>query len=226
MVATRLSFEEDLKSLQNRVVEMGRLADQMVEGAIRALEERNVSFANEIIRRDDEVDRMDLEIETQCMKLIALQQPMARDLRTIGTALKIITDIERIGDHSVDIAKIARKLADDPVSRMLVDIPPMAHLVRKMLGDVLQAFVNHDLELVEKVVSADDQADTIYHRLRDELQMMMQKDSRLVIQASNLLLVALYLERIADHSVNIAERVAYVETGVLKQLASSHSPTS
>ena len=160
------------------------------------------------------------------MRLIALQAPVARDLRLVGTTLKAITDLERIGDHAVDIAKVARKLARDSFFKPLVDIPRMANAVRQMLREAMAAFVDHDLDLVNVVVESDDGVDTLFHQLRDELHAVMRKDPNLVVQASYLLFVAHYLERIADHTVNIAERVYFAETGNLVQLAKSHKTAS
>jgi len=226
MSATRSQFEEELEKLRHRLLEMGSDADAMVALAMRALTEQDLSLAEEVIRRDDTVDNLDIQIESDCMRLIALQQPVARDLRLIGTALKVITDLERIGDHAVDIAKVARKLIRDGLYKMLVDLPRMATQVRNMLNDAMSAFVNHDLMLVDKIVADDDQIDTLYHQVRDELHAIMRRDPSLVVQASYFLFVAHYLERIADHIVNIAERIYYVETGVLAQLAKSHKTTS
>ena len=226
MAITRTQFAGELETLRDQLLEMGSDADNMVEMAIRALIEQNLEMAETVIARDDVMDRLDLEIEKECMRMIALQQPMARDLRLIGTALKVITDLERIGDHAVDIAKVARKLVRDTFYKPLVDLPRMADAVRQMLNDALSAFVNHDLDLVEKVIAADDEVDTLFHRLREELHIVMQRDPEMVIQGSYLLFVAHYLERIADHTVNIAERVHYVETGNLVQLAKSHKTAS
>lgn len=226
MAATRLQFEEELETLRHRLLEMASDADGMVDLAMRALCEQDLALVKEVIARDDIVDDLDLQIETDCMRLIALQQPVARDLRLIGTALKIITDLERISDHAVDIAKVARKLIREGLFKMLVDLPRMAVKVRQMLTDAMAAFVNHDLNLVGRVIEAEDEVDDIYHQLRDELHAVMRRDSAMVVQASYLLFVAHYLERIADHTVNIAERVQYVETGRLTQLAKSHKATS
>jgi phosphate transport system protein len=217
-----MHFVEELQSLRNQLLHMGSLADAMVEHAVQALTEQNSALADDVIRRDDEVDRLDLQIEAECMRLIALQQPLARDLRLVGTALKVITDLERIGDHAVDIAKIARKLARDTFFKQLVDLPHMADRVRFMLHNAMYALVNQDLELVERVISADDEVDDIFHKIREELHTAMGRDSNLVVQASYLLFVAHYLERVADHAVNIAERVYYVEKGSLSQLTKNH----
>jgi phosphate transport system protein len=226
MNITRSQFGEALESLRRRLLEMGNAVDDMMATALRALTEQSGELAERVIFADDEVDSLDIQIEAECMRLLALQQPMARDLRLIGTAMKVITDLERIGDHAVDIAKVARKLAKAPLFAPLVDLPKMGNRVRQMLEDSLSAFVNHDLPLVDRVVVADDEVDTMFHEIREELHGVMQRDPELVVQASYLLFVAHYLERIADHTVNIAERVHYVETGNLEQLAKSHKGAS
>jgi phosphate transport system protein len=226
MSFTRTQFEDRLQGLRHRLLEMGSAADNMVGLAIRALTEQSVELAEQVIASDDVIDRLDLEIEAECMRLIALQAPVASDLHLLGTELKAITDIERIGDHAVDIAKVARKLARDTFYKPMVDLPKMANSVRQMLRDALRAFVDHDLALVQQVVDADDEVDTTFHRVRDELHNTMRTNPELVVQASYLLFVAHYLERIADHTVNIAERVYYAETGTFAQLASSHRAQS
>jgi phosphate transport system protein len=226
MSFTRSQFEEELEKLRDRLLAMGSEADRAVADSMRALDERDVALAERVIFDDDKIDQLDLEIEAECMRIIALQHPLARDLRLVGTALKIITDLERIGDHAVDIAKVARKLARSSYAQPLADLPRMANAVRKMLKAALDAFVRHDLSLVETVVNADDEVDDLFHSIRDDLHKVMQKDPDMVVEASYLLFVAHYLERMADHAVNIAERVYYVETGQLSQLAKSHKTGS
>jgi phosphate transport system protein len=226
MMLTRTQFEEQLEHLRNMLLSMGSMADRAVADAMRALTESDVTIAEFVIDRDDEIDEMDLTIEHESMRLLALQQPIARDLRLVGTALKIITDLERIGDHAVDIAKVARKLAHAGGTRDLADLPRMATAVREMLKTALDAFIRHDLSLVDVVVASDDEVDDLFHTVRDDLHAAMQKDPNLVVQASYLLFVAHYLERMADHAVNIAERVYFVETGQLSQLAKSHKVDS
>ena len=220
MSVTRSQFEVELEEVRQHILEMGSGVNRMVADAMLALREQDVALAESVISGDDRIDDLDLSIEAHCMRLIALQAPVGRDLRTVGTALKVITDLERIGDHAVDIAKVARKLARDTFYQPLVDLPRMTEAVRAMLRDALSAFVNHNLGLVTSVTQADDDVDRLFHNLRDELHAVMRHDRNLVVQASYLLFVAHYLERIADHTVNIAERVCYVETGRLTQLAS------
>ena len=222
MRRTRQAFEEQLEQLERRLLEMGTFVEAMLEKAVHALSEHDVNLAREVIEADDTADEMDLDIEQHCMRLLALQQPMSRDLRTIGTVMKVIADVERIGDYSVDIGRTAVQLAQTEYFKPLVDIPRMAGMVRGMLRRALEALVKRDLDLVRRVVEQDDEVDRLWYRLRDELEEAMQKRPELVPQAVALMLVARYLERIADHTVNIAERVAYMETGRLETLAASH----
>ena len=152
------------------------------------------------------------------MRLLALQQPMASDLRTIETILKIITDVERIGDHAVDIAQVARRLGAETLYKPLVDIPRLAEMARAMLHDALEAFVHNDLDRVNQVIADDDAVDALYAQMTRDLQEQMMGDPTCVLQASYLLFVAHYLERICDHCTNIAERVAFMKTGQMKAL--------
>ena len=216
MSLTRQRFDDALDDLRRRLLEMGAAAEEIVRDAIVALTTQDTALAATIIPRDDLIDVMEYEIEAICLNLMARQQPLASDLRLIGTALKAITDIERIGDHAVDISKIAQRMAGEMVYKPLVDIPRMGEMARAMLHESLEAFVHRDLCLVDKVIAADDAVDDLYAWMRRELQGIMQRDPHSVLQASHLLFVAHYLERICDHSCNIVERVAFMETGRLK----------
>ena len=218
----RQAFDEQLQHLEQRLLEFGAFVEKMLEEAMQALVEHDVNLARQVIEADDIADEMDLEIEQKCMRLLALQQPMSRDLRTIGTVMKVIADVERIGDYSVDIARTAIKLAETTYFKPLVDIPRMAELVRGMLGNAMEALIRRDLQLVHQVIEEDEQVDEMWSHLLEELEQVMQEHPEVVPQAVSLLLVARYLERIADHVVNIAERVDYMETGQLTVLAPSH----
>lgn len=222
MRRTRQAFDEQLAELERRLLEMGEFVETMLEKAGRALVTHDVKLAEEAIAADDTADDMDLDIEQHCMRLLALQQPMSRDLRTIGTVMKVIADVERIGDYSVDIAKTAIELAQTEYYKPLEDIPQMVEIVRWMLRQALEALVAHDLALVAKVIERDDEVDRLWYQIRGQVEGVMQERSEVVPQAVALLLVARYLERVADHTVNIAERVAYMETGRLEALAPSH----
>ena len=223
LIMTRQRFDEELDDLRAKVLEMGVATEEMVRDSVLALTTQDMKLAATIIPRDDTVDRMDLDIENQCLRLLARQQPLAYDLRLIGTALKVITDIERIGDHAVDISKVAERMGREMLYKPLVDIPRMGDLACAMLHEALESFVHRDMARVEKVIAADDEVDALYVRMRRELQAVMQQDPSSVIQASFLLFVAHYLERICDHCTNIAERVAFMETGRMKELVSDDS---
>jgi len=222
MRRTRQAFDEQLAELEQRLLRMGEFVETMLEKAGRALVTHDTKLAKEAIAADDTADDMDLEIEQHCMRLLALQQPMSRDLRTIGTVMKVIADVERIGDYSVDIAKTAIELAQTEYYKPLEDIPQMVEITRWMLRQALEALVAHDLTLVAKVIERDDEVDRLWYRIREQVEEVMQARPEVVPQAVALLLVARYLERVADHTVNIAERVAYMETGRLEALAPSH----
>ena len=214
----RKSFDEDLKSLQDDLRAMGIVVEEMLSKAIHALQNRDVALAGEVVGMDDIVDRYNIDIETKSLRLLALQQPMARDLRTIAGAMKIITDVERAGDYAVDISKVTEELAPRPLFKPLEDIPKMAEIVREMLRETLTAFVTRDLALVQRMIDHDDEVDRLYLKLHDELIACMREDPDLAEQAVGLLLIARYLERIADHITNIGERIYYMETGELKEL--------
>lgn len=222
MASPRSTFDTQLHALEQRVLRMGSFVEGMLESAVQALVEQDIALAEEVIRRDDVADEMDIDIETSCMHLLAQQQPMSKDLRVIGTALKITTDLERIGDYSVDIAKTAIELAGEPYTKPLVRIPRMAESTAKMVRGALESFVNRDFAKIEEVIALDDEVDDlnaqVWHAQIREIENGITNPSL----AAHLILIARYLERIADHAVNVAERVQYMETGVLHQLASSH----
>ncbi len=219
----REAFEEQIEQVQVDVTRLASVVVEMLADAMRALVDQDVALADKVIMDDDIADDLDLHIEQECMRLLALQQPMAKDLRIIGTAMKIIADLERVGDYAVDIARSAKTLADEPYFKALIDIPRMAEITIGMVRTATQAFVRQDLELVREVITQDDEVDRIWYRLLDELVEYMQRDPELILQATHLLLVARYLERIADHVVNVAERVSYMETGRFEDLALSHT---
>ena len=214
----RQTFSEQLAALQEDVVRMGSMAARAVQAAIRALAERDLKYADQVMGLENQIDALTLDIESRAVELLALQQPMASDLRIIAAVLRIITDIERIGDYSVDICRQARELADRPLMKPLVDIPRMAEVVQKMLHESLRAFVQRDLDLAMKAVKQDDEVDRSYRMLHNELAEYVERDPSLTVQAMSLLMIGTYLERMADHVTNIGERIWYMETGELKEL--------
>lgn len=219
MLSVRHSFHEELAALEQELLQMGTLTGDMLGQAVEAVQQSDVLLAEAVLAKDDLVDAMDRKIEAQCIRLLALQQPMARDLRQVESALKVTTDLERIGDHAVDIAKIARKLTQEfYLKAPLVDIGPLAQMAQTMLHQSLQSLVRHDLALAVQVCEDDDQADAAFKKLREELLNLTQEQPTRIFPASYLMLAVVYLERIADHATNIAERVYYIETGDRKPL--------
>ena len=215
----RHTFEHQLAELQDDVLRMGTYVAEMLSVSMQSLVRQDAIMARHVIEMDDTADDMDFQIEQTCMRLLARQQPMSRDLRIIGTGLKVITDLERIGDFAVDIAKVARRLASEPYFQPLTDLSRMSGAVEWMVRESIHAYVDHDLDLVEQVVARDDEVDDCYDVMFTELLRKMERDPSVIRQATWLLHVGRFLERIADHAVNVAERVYYVETGEFKQLA-------
>lgn len=213
ILSSRKNFQESLEVLRARLLEMGAATEEIIRDAVHSLTHQDMALAATIIPRDDLVDQMEVEIEVLCLQLMAREQPLAADLRLVGAALKVVTDIERIGDHGVDISRIAQRMGREMLYKPLVDIPRMGEMARAMLHDALEAFVHRDLARVDRVIAGDDRVDALYARMRSELQDIMQHDPSSVVQASYLLFVAHYLERVCDHCTNIAERVAFIETG-------------
>lgn len=212
----------EIQGLEHDLLEMGSRAEAMVGLAVESLIRLNTDEAREVLKRDDDIDERDLAIENRCLRLLALQQPMASDLRTIGTAMKMITDIERIGDLAVDIARITLKIQQEFGETSVIDIPRIANVARNMIRLSLEAFVKRDLEIVDQVIKMDDEVDSLYRELRGQLHTNMRGNPDMVVSDSWLLLAIHHVERIADHSVNIAERVSFMVTGNFDQLAISH----
>ena len=213
-----MSIRSQLKGLQQDLIRMGSVVEEMLHKSIEALKNRDEKMVFEVFTKDDVVDDLNFKIENKCLELLILQQPMAKDFRMIASGMKIITDIERIGDYCVDISRMVRQIIDQPLFKPLVDIPRMAEIVKRMLRESIEAFVNRDLALVKKIIDDDDEVDHIHRHLFDELIGFMEKDKKFVKQAVYLLLISRFLERIADHITNICERIYYVETGELKEL--------
>lgn len=211
----RGAFDQELVQLQQEILRMGTLVEKAVELAVQSLRDGDVQMAVQVIDDDDLVDRLEVELEERCIRLIALQQPLAGDLRIIGTVLKVITDLERVADYATNIAEITVRLAGAPLFKPLVDIPRMARMAQQMLRQSLDAFVQRDVELAEAVCRADDPVDELFSALYDELMGYINEgaDRQRISQAINLIFVARYLERIADHATNIGERVIYMVTG-------------
>jgi phosphate transport system protein len=204
-------FQEELEQLKTRLLEMGGLAEERVRLAVKGLVDRDHDLIDEVLIGGDEpVNKLHIEIDNRCFKLLALYQPMAADLRTIVAAVKINTDLERVGDLAVNIAEAARRYASHPPVKKLIDIPQMATIAQSMLRDALDAFVRHDLDLAQRVLNEDDRLDALKTQIFRELLTYMLQDPHTIEHALDLILVSRHLERIGDHATNVAEDVIFI----------------
>jgi phosphate transport system protein len=209
----RSKFDQDLEKLNFELTEMGNLIESSIEATVTALKTQDVELAGRVIAGDKEVNDMERAIEDLCLKLILRQQPVARDLRLISSALKMITDMERIGDQSADISEITIRLADQTYLKELVHIPQMADATIKMVRDSIDAFVRRDIELAKKVIYYDDIVDDLFSVIKDELIGHIKAGTGSSEQAIDLMMIAKYFERIGDHAQNIAEWVYFAIAG-------------
>lgn len=215
---TRSNFHSAVEGLQTDLLKMGGLVENHISLAVEALAARDEQLARKIIEQDDDIDDLMLQIEENCLRLIALQQPMASDLRIIGMALKISTDLERIGDHAVDIAKIAIRIQGEELVKPLEVIPRMALLAKDMLHESLLAYTERDIHRAAALAEKDDEVDKLYSTVVNEIIGIMNNDPGRNRQLSQLMMAALFLERVADHTTNIGEGVIYMVTGKRKDL--------
>ena len=213
----RSKFDEQLVKLNNALIEMAGVVEKAISDAKEALIKQDVKLAKKIIASDDEIDNKEEEIEDLCLKLILRQQPVASDLRLVSSILKMITDLERIGDHATDISEITILLADNEYKTKLERIPQMAEATMKMVTSSIDAFVKRDLGLANQVIAYDDVVDDLFITVRDELVEMINNSPEHGDQAIDLIMVAKYFERIGDHATNIAEWVVFSLTGMHKK---------
>ncbi len=192
---------------------MGALVEEQIRNSIKALVDRNSDLARQVITNDHRVNSMDVEIDEDCLRLIALHQPMAKDLRFLTTAMKISTELERMSDLAENIAERAIELNAEPQLKPYIDIPRMAEHAQRMVKEALDAFVNHDAELARKVCRDDDFIDDLTHQIFRELLTYMVEDSHTISRSVRITFVAKYLERVADHATNVAELVVYLVEG-------------
>lgn len=214
----RVNFHQSLEHLQEDLLQMGSQVEGLIRQAVDALSMLDEKLARLTIEQDDYIDQMLVKIEENSLRLIALQQPMAGDLRTISTAFKIATDLERIADHAVDIAKICIRLSGEELVKPLEDIPRMAELTQMMLRESLLAFTERDIHRAAALAEKDDEVDKLYSTIMNDTNSMMGSDFAKNRQLSQLMLAALFLERVGDHSTNIGEGVIYMVTGKRKDL--------
>ncbi len=209
----KVVYEEKMKTLQDKLQHLGSLVEASIAQTVEALKTQNLELAQAVIDGDDLIDDLEREIEERCLEVIATQQPMARDLRRVATLFKMTTDLERMADYATSIAKITLRIGDQPLIKPLVDIPRMALLSQKMVKQALDAYVREDVDLACAVGKDDDEVDNLFGQIFNELLIIMMENPKTITQATHLLFVGRWLERISDHATNIAEEVLFLVTG-------------
>ena len=217
----RTDFHKKMRGIQDDVLVMSSMVGKAINSSIEALKERDLKAAKKIIADDSKINRIRFDIEEKCIQLIATQQPMAGDLRTIIAVLNIISEIERIGDHAEGIAKIVLMIGDEPPLKPLIDVPRMAEKTVDMLRRSLDTLIKRDAETARKIVIEDDEVDNLYNQVFRELLLFMMEDPKTVTRATRLIWVAHNLERSADRVTNICERVVYMVTGKMEEIGAS-----
>jgi phosphate transport system protein len=210
---TRGGFDIELKNLHDDLLRMGSIVEKQIHQSVEALVNQDEKLSDTIIENDDLVDNLEKEIEDKCIKIIARQQPLATDLRNIFTTSKVVTDLERMADHAVDIAKIAKRLTGEKYIKQLIDIPRMAEIVKVMIKGSLDAYVEGSVDKAYEICKMDDKVDAIYRQVFSELLVNMMNNPSHITQATQFLFVCKFLERIADHTTNICEWTIYLVTG-------------
>jgi len=206
-------FDEELLRLKEKVLKMGAMIEEAIKDSVRSLVERDNDLARNVIAKDHQVNALDVEIDEESIRLVALRQPKASDLRFITTAMKITTDMERMGDLAVNIAERSIELNEEALLKPYIDIPRMAEIAKGMTRDALDAFVRRDKKLAMDVIMRDDEVDDLKQEVLRELAFFMAQDPSTVSRAMKISFVAQYLERIADHATNLAEMVIYLVEG-------------
>jgi phosphate transport system protein len=206
-------FDEELNSLKEELLRMASLTEESILLAVKSLKDRKEELAREVLKKEENINLLDIKIDELCLKLLALRQPMATDLRFITSAMKIASDLERIGDQSVNIAERSLELINLPLLKPLIDIPRMANLAQNMVRDAINAFINRDDKLARSVCQRDDEVDNLNDQIFRELLTYMMQDPSTIRRAVDLILVGRHLERIADHATNIGEDVIYYVKG-------------
>ncbi|RCX19998.1 PhoU-like phosphate uptake regulator [Anaerobacterium chartisolvens] len=214
----REHFTQEIFDVKQKVLRMGAMVENIIDMAVTALKTQNIDLARKVYDKDDEIDQLELEIEKECIMLLALQQPLAKDLRTIASILKIITDLERMGDNAVNISKVTLEIGKEGIINSLIDIPRMAEITREMLKMSLDAFIKEDIALAEEAAKRDEEVDRLYETVINDILNIITEKRELTKQGMKLLFLGRYLERMADHSTNICERTIYMITGELKEI--------
>jgi phosphate transport system protein len=218
MASNRALFDQQLEELKQELVNMGKKVESLIEGSVRSLQEGDVKAAQAIIDGDSEINELEYKIDDMGTTLIATQQPVAKDLRKIIIAFRMASDLERMADLAVSIAKVTLRIGGDALVKPLVDIPRMSAMVRQMTMDCIEAFVSEDVDLAYKTCKMDDEVDNLNSQILRELFSYMVEKPAWVTQALQLIFVSRYLERVADHATNIGENVVYLVRGERPEL--------
>ncbi len=218
-MTTRVNFQLELEALDEALEEMADMVENNIEKSLASFEKRNVELAREIVQGDRAVDDMQRSIEARCLSLMLHQQPVvARDLRMVSSALKIVTDLERIGDHAQDIAELVLRISDANVMENVGHIIEMASKAKLMMKNGIRAYTTRNTELAYQVIEADDEVDDLFNEVKEEISKLLQEKKEPVDDCVDILMIAKYLERIADHAVNICEWTEFNETGTVQNI--------
>jgi len=215
---TRTAFDKQLGEIEGDMLVLASMVERAIDRSIEALKGRDVELARAVITDDMDINRKRYEIEEKCLELLATQQPLARDLRTIVAVLHVIVDLERMGDHAEGTAKVAIMLADEPPLKPYIDIPRMAEVASEMLRDSIEAFKLRDVNMARRVCDRDDEVDALYDQVYRELLVYMLNDPKTIERATHITWIAHNLERIADRVTNICERVVYMVQGTYEEM--------
>ena len=213
---SRIGFQQEIEKLNVELIKMGGLIENAIENVITAFKNQDHNLAKEIIKKDREIDNMEKLIESHCLSLILRQQPVAKDLRIVSTALKMVTDMERIGDHASDIASIVLQIDAEHIFEIVEHIPEMAMYSKKMVKGAIESFVKSDIELAKEIKEIDDKVDDLFKKVKKEVIDMLKKSNDSSDMCIDFLMIAKYFERIGDHAENICEWVEFNETGEYK----------
>ena len=217
-MTARMSFEHELQLLRDNLTEMGQLIEAAIEKTLKAFETQDEALAGEIIQGDRNVNDIEKTIESRCLSLILKQQPVARDLRIVTTALKVVTDMERIGDHAADIAELIVREKRTPIFNLAKHIPEMGKVSKEMVHDAVMAFTSLDVEEAQKTIQKDDVVDDLFDQVKEEVATILRASNEHVDQCVDILMIAKYFERIGDHAVNICEWTEFHETGSVNNI--------
>jgi phosphate transport system protein len=217
-MTARLSFEHELQLLRDNLNEMGQLIETAIEKTLQAFATQNEELAKEIIQGDRNVNDIEKTIESRCLSLILKQQPVARDLRIVTTALKVVTDMERIGDHAADIAELILREKRETIYNLVKHIPEMGKVAKEMVHDSVTAFTSLNIEDAKETIKKDDIVDNLFDKVKDEVATLLRASNEHVDQCVDILMIAKYFERIGDHAVNICEWTEFHETGAVNNI--------